>query len=118
MNYSELSKLLSGCCAPVLLLEGTRELPAHQVPHLTSLAAQLASAFRHARFRTGNAKGSDEAFAAGVAAVDAGRLEYVLPHLGHRRCKLPAESLDNDSRPARGTNKGVGRRYSYGLSTI
>ena len=92
MIYAELSKLLSGADAPVVLLEGTRELPTQQASFLTALAAHLARAFPHARFRTGNAKGSDAAFAAGVASVDASRLEFVLPYATHRSRERPAES--------------------------
>ena len=92
MNYAAFTNLLSGASSPIVLLEGTRELPAPQAPFLTSLAAHLARTFPHARFRTGNAKGSDEAFAAGVASVDATRLEFVLPYAGHRSKQRPAES--------------------------
>ena len=92
MNYAALSNLLSGADSPVVLLEGTRELPTGTAPFLTALAAHLARAFPHARFRTGNAKGSDEAFAAGVASVDATRLEFVLPYATHRSKQRPVES--------------------------
>ncbi len=92
MTCAELSNLLSGAGAPVVLLEGTRGLPVHQAPFLTALAAHLARAFPHARFRTGNARGSDAAFAAGVASVDAARLEFVLPYATHRSRERPAES--------------------------
>ena len=92
MNYGELSRLLSDSDAPVVLLEGTRELSSSQAHHLKALAAHLARRFPHARFRTGNAKGSDEAFAAGVASVDATRLEFVLPYATHRSKQRPAES--------------------------
>lgn len=92
MNYAELSNLLSDADSPVVLLEGTRELPAPQASYLTALAAHLTRAFPHARFRTGNAKGSDEAFAAGVSSVDATRLEFVLPYATHRNKQRPAES--------------------------
>ncbi len=63
----------------VILLEGTRALPDEHREHLASFASTLARALPDATFRTGNATGSDEAFAEGVAAVDAGRLQYVLP---------------------------------------
>ncbi len=63
-----------------------------QAPRLTALAAHLAHTFPHARFRTGNAKGSDAAFAAGVVSVDATRLEFVLPYATHRSRERPAES--------------------------
>lgn len=92
MNYAELSKLLTAADSPVVLMEGTRELPALQAPYLTALAAHLARAFPHARFRTGNAKGSDEAFAAGVASVDPTRLEFVLPYATHRSKHRPSGS--------------------------
>lgn len=92
MNYAAFSHLLSDADSPVVLLEGTRELPAQQAPRLGSLAAHLARAFPNARFRTGNAKGSDEAFAAGVASVNPTRLEFVLPYAGHRARQRPTES--------------------------
>ena len=90
MTYDELSRLLSDTAAPVVLLEGTRELPASLAPRLAALAAHLARKFPGARFRTGNAKGSDEAFAAGIASVDPGRLEFVLPYATHRSGQRPA----------------------------
>lgn len=92
MTLTGFSTLISGLNSPVILLEGTRELAADQVPLLTALAARLAREFPHARFRTGNAKGSDEAFAAGVASVDGSRLEFVLPYAGHRSKQRPAMS--------------------------
>jgi len=96
MTYPEFSDLLSKTAAPVVLLEGTRELPAATAPYLTALAIHLARSFPQARFRTGNAKGSDEAFATGVASVDPTRLEFVLPYAGHRRKQRPAESPSTD----------------------
>lgn len=96
MTYPEFSDLLSNTAAPVVLLEGTRELPAAAAPYLTALATHLARSFPQARFRTGNAKGSDEAFAAGVASVDPTRLEFVLPYAGHRSKQRPAESPSTD----------------------
>jgi hypothetical protein len=89
MNYAAFSKLVSNARSPVVLLEGTRELPAAEAPSLTALAAHLARTFPHARFRTGNATGSDEAFAAGVASVDSTRLELVLPYARHRSRNRP-----------------------------
>jgi hypothetical protein len=84
MDYNAFTRLLSDTGTPVVLLEGTRELPPQQAPYLTALAAHLARTFPHLHFRTGNAKGSDEAFAKGVAGVDPSRLEYVLPYATHR----------------------------------
>lgn len=92
MNYKNFAILLSSADAPVVLLEGTRALPASDAPKLTALAARLARNFPTVRFRTGNAKGSDEAFAAGVASVDPARIEYVLPYSGHRQGQRSAQS--------------------------
>jgi hypothetical protein len=92
MNYVEFTQLVSDADSPVVLLEGTRELPAQQAPYLIALAAHLARTFPQLRFRTGNAKGSDDAFAAGVASVDPSRLEFVLPYATHGSRRRPAES--------------------------
>ncbi len=75
MNYAAFNDLLLGASSPVVLLEGTRVLHALQAPFLSSLAAHLARTFLHARFRTGNAKGSDDISAARVQEVVAATLE-------------------------------------------
>jgi len=92
MTYREFANLLENTGSPVVLLEGTRELPPDLAPSLTRFAAHLARSFPHARFRTGNAKGSDEAFAAGVASVDPSRLEFILPYATHRANQRPDAS--------------------------
>lgn len=92
MNYTSFSKVMAESPVPVVLLEGTRDLPEAEAGRLSALAAHLARAFPQARFRTGNAKGSDAAFAAGVASVDPARLEFVLPYPGHRATSRPPES--------------------------
>ena len=74
---------------PVILLEGTRALPARETPKLIELARMLALRLPHALFRSGNAPGSDEAFAEGVASVSAGKLEIVLPYPSHRGSSMP-----------------------------
>lgn len=96
MNYAQFSDLLTRSSSPTVLLEGTRELSAAAAPDLTALAVHLARTFPHARFRTGNAKGSDEAFAASIALVDPTRLEFVLPYATHRSKQRPAESPATD----------------------
>lgn len=77
----------------VVLLEGTRQLPDIDRPFLTALATKLTREFPNAIFRTGNATGSDDAFALGVANVDVSRLEYVLPfhNMGKSRVKKGAK---------------------------
>lgn len=85
VNYAEFNELVSQHTRPVILVEGTRDLPATVRPKLVAFGRWLAETYPHAIFRTGNAKGSDEAFAEGVRAVDPSRLEFVLPYAGHRR---------------------------------
>lgn len=80
---------LAGHQPPVILLEGTRQLPAADRPALGALGRLLATALPQAVFRTGNATGADEAFAAGVAGVDARRLQLVLPNHRMGRSRIP-----------------------------
>ena len=72
---------------PVILLEGTRNLPDEDKPKLVHFAERLAELLPRARFRTGNATGTDEAFAEGVKNIDPKRLQYVLPYktMGRKR---------------------------------
>ena len=88
MNFTDFSDILQKSPHAVVLLEGMRALPEMDREKLTTIARQLAEKFPSAIFRTGNAAGTDEAFARGVAAVDSGRLQYILPYAGHRKKNL------------------------------
>ena len=68
----------------VVLLEGSRSISEEWAARAEQLGGLLARELPKAIFRTGNAPGSDTAFAAGVGAVDASRLEYVVPNENHR----------------------------------
>lgn len=96
-SMNELKSAIGHQVQPVILLEGTRDLPEADRPRLVELARLLAKELPRAIFRTGNATGSDTAFAEGVAAVDAKRLQYVLPNAGmgrqRRHPDSPAVSL-------------------------
>lgn len=92
MTLQEISTILQKRSNPVILLEGKRDLPEQDREKLVALAAYLAEKFPLAIFRTGNAAGSDEAFASGVASIDPSRLEYILPYAGHRRKSLAGGS--------------------------
>lgn len=92
MNFKHFHRLVSASQRPVILLEGTRALPDQDRATLTGFGQALAEKYPHARFRTGNAEGADEAFAEGVKAVDPSRLEYVLPYARHRKEKMDASS--------------------------
>lgn len=85
ITYSEYNSLVTGLPRPIILLEGTRQVPESDLPALTAFARWLAMRYPHAVFRSGNAAGSDTAFADGVKAVDPGRLELILPVTNHRR---------------------------------
>jgi hypothetical protein len=83
MTFSDFVTLTNQNPRAVLLLEGTREpLPSH-APRLTELAVRLGSALPAARFRSGNAPGSDALFLQGLDAV-LSRVELVTAHEGHR----------------------------------
>ncbi|TVP79466.1 MAG: hypothetical protein EA353_06110 [Puniceicoccaceae bacterium] len=68
-----------------VLLEGRRNIPADFAARAEALARHLATHFPKLRFRSGNATGSDEAFAKGVLAVDPRRLHVVAPYKTHRK---------------------------------
>lgn len=70
---------------PVVLLEGRRTIPPQDAAAARAFAARLAVEFPRLQFRSGNAQGSDEAFSAGVAEVDAARLQVIAPYASHRK---------------------------------
>lgn len=76
----------------VILLEGTRQLPAQMRPALVEMGRSLAEAFPLAVFRSGNAAGTDEAFAEGVTSVPGAKLQLVLPTPGMGRSRRPASA--------------------------
>jgi len=69
----------------IILLEGKRKVLPEDEPFLISLGEKLCCEMKHARFRSGNAPGSDELFARGVSKIDTSRMEVILPYSGHRR---------------------------------
>jgi hypothetical protein len=88
----QLQALLASTEAPVILLEGTRQLPADKLEALANVGRSLAEAFPRAVFRSGNASGTDEAFAAGVATVSGATLQLVLPTPGMGRSRRPSSA--------------------------
>lgn len=88
-----LTAALTQISVPVILLEGTRRVPEAQRRLLSRFARLLAEALPHAVFRSGNAEGSDDAFAQGVAEVAAHRLQLVLPTPGMGRERRPAGAV-------------------------
>ncbi|MBW2349468.1 MAG: hypothetical protein JRF59_16825 [Deltaproteobacteria bacterium] len=85
--------LQAGKCAdPVILLEGTRNLSNEDRLEVVWFTERLARMLPRAKFRTGNATGTVEAFAQGVKNVDPWRLEFVVPCGTLRKSKVPPES--------------------------
>jgi hypothetical protein len=68
----------------IVLLEGKRKVLEEDKKKLILLGKLLASKTTMMRFRSGNAKGSDQLFSEGVAAVDYKRLQVIAPYHGHR----------------------------------
>lgn len=84
LNLSDVEAVLRQTEAPVVLLEGTRQVPEKEQSRLTELGAFLAKTFPEAVFRSGNADGSDTLFARGVESVDPKRMQLVTPTARHR----------------------------------
>jgi len=84
-TLSGFEDLVSGCDRPVVLGEGRRELPAGEAEKIRDFARRLALRFPSIILRTGNAPGTDDAFASGFSSVDPARVEYILPTASHRR---------------------------------
>lgn len=89
MNFMDIDTIINEIKAlntnPVIVLEGTRKLPENKKGILSEFAVELSQKIPNAIFRTGNAKGSDEAFAEGVIKNDAKRLQYIIPRENSRR---------------------------------
>jgi len=79
--------------SPVILLEGTRDVPEKDQSRLTELGALFAKELPQAIFRSGNADGSDTLFARGVESVDPTRMQLVIPTAGHRKKNRHPDSL-------------------------
>ena len=92
MTLQEFRNLVVGD-APVVLLEGRRAISPQDASLARGFANRLAREFVRLRFRSGNAEGSDEAFSAGVAEVDASRLQVIAPYASHRKKVRYADAL-------------------------
>ena len=96
MTFAEFTALVEQHPDGVILLEGRRTIPVEEARLATGLAQCLAMRFRHLRFRSGNAEGSDQAFSEGVARVDARRLQVIAPYPSHRKAfRYPDATYDS-----------------------
>ncbi len=78
-GYAEFARLIREARHPVVLLEGSRDVPTEIQRRMEQLATHLARTFPTLVARSGNASGSDQAWARGVNAVAPIRLQLVLP---------------------------------------
>lgn len=103
-SLADLDALIGTAVNRVILVEGIRALPEEHVEKVTAFGSVLAMRYTSAIFRTGNAPGTDAAFAEGVARVAPDRLQVVLPYAGHRKKYLfsgsSAYALDGLSKAA------------------
>jgi hypothetical protein len=88
MTLDRFKRIADGGYSPVVLLEGVRDLPESEIGKLAAFGRWMAETFPTVIFRTGNAKGSDEAFASGVRSVAPSRLQLVVPYTRHRSQSL------------------------------
>jgi hypothetical protein len=129
MKFHDFAKLISDEQSPTILVEGRRTISADAAATAGRLAGHLAERFPNLLFRSGNASGSDEAFAAGVLAVAPDRMQIIAPYAGHRRKQRhplarydSPESLSADALEAIQTmtvaatpaNKGLMKWYQRG----
>ncbi|MEO5367861.1 MAG: hypothetical protein H7831_16175 [Magnetococcus sp. WYHC-3] len=85
VTVADLAAALANVERPVVLLEGIRALPDADRAAVVALGQLLATRLPGVVFRSGNAEGTDTAFAEGVTAVDPARMEYVMTHAGMGR---------------------------------
>jgi hypothetical protein len=85
MHFDDFAALVLNTSDPLILVEGRRSIPEPAARSARRVAALLARRFPSLRFRSGNATGADEAFAAGVIATAPERLEIIAPYASHRQ---------------------------------
>ncbi|GAB1405791.1 hypothetical protein MASR1M74_29730 [Lentimicrobium sp.] len=92
IRFGSLQSFLAGFDLPgnILLLEGKRKVIKQDEEKLFKLGCSLAEHSRFLKFRSGNASGADALFSAGVASLDASRLEVIKPYASHRNAAMVA----------------------------
>ncbi len=85
MTLDNFTSIVEGSPRGIVLLEGRRTISEQDAACAALVARTLARRFAKLRFRSGNAKGSDEAFSEGVIQVDPSRLQIVAPYANHRK---------------------------------
>lgn len=88
IQITHLSSRILHLSKPVLLLEGTRKISLTDFTKLVQFGEFIARQFSNCIFRSGNASGSDDAFAQGVRKVAPDRMQIVLPKLDSGKSRL------------------------------
>lgn len=83
-----LSSRILHLAKPVLLLEGTRNISPAEFAKLVEFGEFIARQFPNCIFRSGNASGSDDAFAQGIRKVAPDRMQIVLPKMDAGKSRL------------------------------
>jgi hypothetical protein len=87
-DLTSLSNILLQQENPILLLEGTRKISPTEFTGLVQFGEFIARQFPNCLFRSGNASGSDDAFAQGVRKVVPDRMQIVLPKMDSGKSRL------------------------------
>lgn len=87
-DLTSLKNILLQRSNSVLLLEGIRKIALTDFTRLVQFGEFIAHQFPNCLFRSGNASGSDDAFAQGVRKVAPDRMQIVLPKLDSGKSRL------------------------------
>ena len=87
-NLNRFNDIIVSIKNPVILLEGTRKINDDQFFLLSKFGEFIAGKFPNCHFRSGNASGSDDAFAQGVRKVAPDRMQIVLPKMDSGKSRL------------------------------
>lgn len=87
-NLNRFNDIIVSIKNPVILLEGTRKINDDQFLLLSKFGEFIARKFPNCHFRSGNASGSDDAFAQGVRKVAPNRMQIVLPKMDSGKSRL------------------------------
>lgn len=79
MKFDAFKNYINTFSQPVILLEGTRKISEKDYQKLIMFGSFIAEQIPDCMFRSGNAIGSDDAFATGVRKVADDRIQLVLP---------------------------------------
>ena len=93
MTIAEFTSIVAKDPHGVVLLEGRRTIGTVAATLAGNVARSLAHKFPQLRFRSGNAGGSDQVFAEGIASVDARRLQIIAPYASHRKSGRYADAI-------------------------